>query len=122
MRTARPEGGPLWAVLCLCVRAAYHPSQVWAHGGRGGGIGREEGGGSGTQAFVYQKQPKSIFPFVNFIFSRDEIWVQGWGSEVVGGGGTPPPPTVVSRSNTSLGGGGTKAPFAGWNAWHYPVV
>ena len=26
------------------------------------------GGGSGTRKFVYQKWPKSAFPFVNFIF------------------------------------------------------
>ena len=35
-------------------------------------------------------------PFVNFIFSRHEIWVQR--GEVPA-----PPPMVVSRSNTSLG-------------------
>ena len=34
---------------------------------------------SGTQKFVYQKWPKSIFQFVNFIISCDEIWVQGEG-------------------------------------------
>ena len=31
-----------------------------------------------TKKFVYQKQPKSIFPFVNFIFSH-EIWSRGGG-------------------------------------------
>ena len=44
-----------------------------------------------------QKWPKSRFPFVNFIFSHCEIWVQG-------GASPPPPPTVVSRSTTSLPG------------------
>ena len=38
------------------------------------------------QKFVYQKQPKSIFPFVNFTFSHYEIWVQG-GRRGSGGGG-----------------------------------
>ena len=32
-------------------------------------------GGSGTQNLVYQKWPTSIFLFVKFIFSRNEIWV-----------------------------------------------
>ena len=33
-------------------------------------------GGSGTQKVVYQRWPRSIFPFANFIFSHHEIWVQ----------------------------------------------
>ena len=41
---------------------------------------RRGGGGSGTTKVVSQKRPKSIFPFVNFIFSHHEIWVQGGGS------------------------------------------
>ena len=40
---------------------------------------REGGRGMGTQNCVDQKQPKSVFPSVNFIFSRYEIWVQGGG-------------------------------------------
>ena len=35
---------------------------------------------------MYQKQPTSTFPFVNFIVSQYEIWVQGGGG---GGGGHP---------------------------------
>ena len=34
--------------------------------------------GSGTQKIV-QKQPKSIFPFVSFVFSHYEIWAKGGG-------------------------------------------
>ena len=66
-------GGPLGGVAPLlrwCTAILILPS--------GGG------GGSGTQMFVYQKWPKAIFPFVNFIFSHYEIRVQG------GGGGYPP--------------------------------
>ena len=36
---------------------------------------RVAGRGSGTQPFVYQKSPKSIFPSVNFSSPHDEIWV-----------------------------------------------
>ena len=43
---------------------------------RGGGGGR----GSGTQKLCDSRWPKSKFPFVDFIFSPREIWVQrGWG-------------------------------------------
>ena len=49
----------------------------------------ERGWGSRTQKFVYQKQPKSIFPFVNFVFSHYETWVQG-GRAGVQGGWVPP--------------------------------
>ena len=41
---------------------------------------REEGGGVGTQTFVYQKWPDKIFPMVNFVFSHD-------GQFGLGGGG-----------------------------------
>ena len=44
---------------CVCVRAC----------GWGPGLPRR-GRGSGTQKFVYQKKPKSIFLFVNFLFSH----------------------------------------------------
>ena len=51
------------------------------------------GGGSETQKFVYQKGPKSIFPFANSIFSHNGIWIQGV---------TPAPPAIASPSHTAL--------------------
>ena len=59
-----------------------------------GCIRREEGegGGSGTQKYVYQKCPKSIFPFANCIFPHHEIRVQaGGGSRLAS------PPSSSSR-------------------------
>ena len=87
--------------------AVHCPRWLW--GGGGGGDVLEErrgwggGRGDGTQKCMHQKWPKSIFPFVNFFFCHQEIWVRGGGSN---GGGGDPPPMVVSRSNTSLGGWG----------------
>ena len=49
---------------------------------------------SRAQKFVDQQQPKSRFPFANFIFSNCEIWVRGGGlAQGIGGqrGGLPPP-------------------------------
>ena len=54
---------------------------------------RGGGGGSGARKLAYQKEPKTLFPFVNFTFSHDEIWVHGGGAGVL---------MVVSHSNTSL--------------------
>ena len=36
------------------------------------------------QTFVYQQWPKSIFPFVNFIFSHCKMWVWGGGGSSYG--------------------------------------
>ena len=63
------------------------------------------GGGSGTQKFVYQKWPKSTFPFVNFIFSHYETWVKGgWGGILLGSLAAliPPPPCIKLRQCTQL--------------------
>ena len=55
-------------------------------GGRGRvllkkGVGVGEGGfwNPKAQKILYQKSPKSIFPFVNFTFSHNEIRVRGGG-------------------------------------------
>ena len=63
-----------------------------------------EGGGSGTQKFVYQKWPNKFFPLVNFAFSHaGHFGLEGGG----GVQGVPPPRhTVYGHWNTSLGGGG----------------
>ena len=44
-----------------------------------GGWGGGGGGGAGTQKFVDQKQPKSIFLFVNYIFSTMKSGSEGGG-------------------------------------------
>ena len=74
---------------CFSIVAAWRKGMVNAAlDWRGeGGIRREdEGAGgwrrSGTQKFVYQKEPKSMFPSLHLIFARYKIWVQR-------GGGTP---------------------------------
>ena len=59
----RSPNGPLSVPATLLGRGMYQK--------RGG-----EGGGSRTQKFVYQKQPKSIIYFVIFISPPYEIWVQ----------------------------------------------
>ena len=68
---------------CRCARGAVPPAYaVCVHReGAQGCFGREEGGGG--KIFVYQKWPKSILPFVNFVFPHYEMWVRG------GGGGPP---------------------------------
>ena len=76
--------------LCSCSSALDNTPQSDMGGGGGGQacVTRDEGGGggSGTQKFVYQKWPKSIFPTASFILSHHEIRVQG------GFPREPPPP------------------------------
>ena len=55
-----------------------------------------------VQKIVYQKLPKSMFPFVYFLFSHMKSESTGGGQGGRGGGGTSPPHLVVSRSNTAL--------------------
>ena len=68
---------------CHCERMTVGIEVASSSEGLEGGE-RGEGGGSGTQKFVYQKWPDQIFPFVNFVFSHDGHF----GLE--GGGGVPP--------------------------------
>ena len=53
--------------------------------------GGGEGGGSGTQKFVYQKWPDKIFPVANFVFPHNGHFGLGGGGEGVQRGGDPPP-------------------------------
>jgi hypothetical protein len=65
---------------CMCARG------FWGLRGGEACIRREEGRGrgSGTQKFVHQKWPKSMFPSVNFIFFLH--MKSGWGPQEGGGG------------------------------------
>ena len=66
--------------------------------GRGWGLEPERAKVCGPK-----KKPKTIFPFVNFIFSHYEIRVRGGGETPP----NPPPPTVEMLScQAKLGGGG----------------
>ena len=85
-----PAAGGAW----VGVRASFE---------RGGGGGGEGGRGFWTQNLVYQKWPDTIFPFVNFVFSRDGHFGLGRGGGGFGGG--VPPPLVFNYSKEALGGG-----------------
>ena len=63
---------------CPWVTGPHSPPAPTAPSG-GRAPGQKRGGGSGIHKLVYQKQPKSVFPVVNFIFSHDKTRVPGWG-------------------------------------------
>ena len=72
------------------------------------GVGGGGGWNSKVQKFVYQRQPKSIFPFVNFIISHNEV--RG------GGGVSPPPPNRAALWCRA----GNRAPTA--NRYQPPIA
>ena len=79
------------------LHASLYPC---VHGPAQGCVRREggEGGGSGS----HKKWPKSISPFVSFMFSHREIWSWGGGVQE----GVPPPllPVVVTPGPAVLSG------------------
>ena len=125
MRWGRPFGkpvptaGPATVVLApICPGGGVFPCLVlanakqsqgpwWVRGGSRRGAAsqrltveeRGEGGGSGTQNFVYQKMAQSDFPDCKFrVFHNDHFDLWGGG----GPGGMGAPPMVVGCSNVRL--------------------